>query len=346
MTQPAVTFDALALDHAGAPVSLRTKTIASVRDDELLVRVDYASINKMDAGLAQRNVFQLPEPYVLGFDFSGEVVRVGAAASGAFAAGDHVFGRSEAGGCFAQMVAVKAENTLRRGAIPPAEASTYGIAYLTAYESLVLTANVAQEKNRGKWIYIAGAGGGVGHFAAQIARLYGLKAIGSAGKADTLRVLRELRLEAVVDYSKQDVVAEVLRVTNGKGADLVYDSTYTQSSYEKSAACVAAGGEYIRLGTELQLERAGAGDVTATVVARGAAMVVADLGRYRVDPKYVARLPEVIDGQKRAIGWYEEGKLRPVITRVVPFEAGALQTAFEEFGRGVNNTGKLVVKCR
>jgi len=343
MTQSVVTFDALAIDHAGAPVSLRRKTMASVKDDELLVRVDYASINKMDPALAQRNVFQLPEPYVVGFDFSGEVVRVGAAVGGAFAVGDHVFGRSETGGCFARMVAVKAENTLRRGAIPPAEASTYGIAFLTAYESLILTANV--QKDAGKWIYVAGAGGGVGHFAAQIARLYGLKVIGSAGKPDTVRVLQELKLDAVVDYSKQDVVAEVLRITGGKGAELVYDSTYTQSSYDKSAACVAAGGEYIRLGTEMQLDRAGAGDVTAEVVARGAKMVVADLGRYRLDPKYMARLREVVEGQKRAITWYEEGKLRPVITRVVPFEAAALQTAFEEFLRGVNNAGKVVVKC-
>jgi NADPH:quinone reductase-like Zn-dependent oxidoreductase len=344
MTQPAVTFDTLALDHAGAPVSLRRKTIASVNDDELLVRVDYASLNKMDAGLAQRNVFQLPEPYVLGFDFSGEVVRAGAAASGAFAVGSQVFGRSETGGCFAQMVVVKAENTLPRGAIPPAQASTYGIAYLTAYESLVLTADV--QKDAGKWIYVAGAGGGVGHFAAQIARLHGLKVIGSAGKPETLRVLHELSLSAVVDYSKQDIEAEVLRITGGKGADLVYDSTYTQSSYEKSAACVAAGGEYVRLGTEMQLARAGAGDVTAQVEARGAKMVVADLGRYRLDPKYAARLPEVVEGQRRAITWYEEGKLRPVITGVVPFEAAALQKAFEDFSRGVNNAGKVVVKCR
>ncbi|MEP7126866.1 MAG: alcohol dehydrogenase catalytic domain-containing protein, partial [Byssovorax sp.] len=112
MSQLAVTFDALAIDHAGAPVRLQKKTIASLNDDELLVRVDYASINKMDPALAQRNVFQLPEPYVLGFDFSGEVVRIGAAGDGAFAVGDRVFGRSESGGCFAEMVVARAATTL------------------------------------------------------------------------------------------------------------------------------------------------------------------------------------------------------------------------------------------
>jgi NADPH:quinone reductase-like Zn-dependent oxidoreductase len=344
MSEPAVTFDALAIDHAGAPVRLQQRTLAPLNSDELVVRVAYASINKMDAGLAQRNLFQLPEPYVLGFDFSGEVVRAGASASGSFKPGDQVFGRSETGGCFAELVIAKAENTRVRGAIPAAEASTYGIAFLTAYESLVATADVA--KHAGTWIYVAGAGGGVGHFAAQIARLHGLQVIGSAGKPDSLRLLHDLRLDAVIDHARQDVVAEVLRITGGKGADLVYDSTYTQSSYLQSAAVVAAGGEYIRLGTELQLSRAGAGDMTPVVEARGAKLVIADLGRYRTDPKYIARMPEITEGQQRAITWYEEAKLRPVITSVVPFDAAALQQAFEAFSSGVNNVGKVVVKVR
>ena len=49
----------------------------SLAPDELLVRVNYASINKMDPMLAKRNLFQLPAPYVLGFDFSGVVVKTG-----------------------------------------------------------------------------------------------------------------------------------------------------------------------------------------------------------------------------------------------------------------------------
>jgi len=343
MSEPAVSFDALAIDHAGVPVRLLNKTLASLNDGELAVRVDYASINKMDAGLAQRNLFQLPEPYVLGFDFSGEVVRAGAAAT-AFKAGDQVFGRSETGGCFAEIVVVKSENVLARGSLPAAEASTYGIAFLTAYESLVLTAKL--QDHAGKWIYVAGAGGGVGHFAAQLARLHGLKVIGSAGKPDSLRLLRDLQLDAVIDHTRRDVVAEVLRITDGTGADLVYDSTYQQSSYLQSAAVVAAGGTYIRLGTALQLSRAGAGDMTPAVEARGATMVIADLGRYQTDPTYMARMPDVIEGQRRAITWYQDGKLRPVITAIVPFDAAALQKAFEDFARGLTNVGKVVVKVR
>ena len=76
MTFP-FSFNALAIEQPGSPVSLVRKTIESLKKDELLVRVDYASINKMDPMMANVNRFQLPAPYVLGFDFSGEVIQVG-----------------------------------------------------------------------------------------------------------------------------------------------------------------------------------------------------------------------------------------------------------------------------
>lgn len=72
-----ISFNALAIEQAGGPISMQQKSIASLNDHEVLIRVSYASINKMDPGLARMNIFKLPEPYVLGFDFSGEVVRVG-----------------------------------------------------------------------------------------------------------------------------------------------------------------------------------------------------------------------------------------------------------------------------
>jgi NADPH:quinone reductase len=288
-----ISFSALAIEQAGAPVSLKKKSIESLNDDEVLIRVSYASINKMDPGLARRNIFNLPEPYVLGFDFSGEVVKLGGEGKDALRVGHQVFGRTAAGGCFAEYVVAKRENVLLRGAAPAPEASTYGIAYLTAYESLVITANIQQHK--GKWIYVAGAAGGVGHFAAQIAKLHGLKVIGTAGKAASLNLLRQIHLDHVIDYSKQNVVEAIMSVTGGKGADLVYDSTYTQSSYTQSAAVVASGGEYIRLGTAAQMSLSGAEDMRAVVDSRGAKMIIGDLGRYGVDAHYKARGSKLID---------------------------------------------------
>jgi len=307
----------------------------------VLVRVDYASINKMDPMMARRNLFQLPAPYVLGFDFSGEVVQVGS--EGGFMVGDQVFGNAGAGGCFAEYLVAKKDNLRPRGSVPAQEASTLGVAFLTAYESLVITGDIRRHK--GKTIYIAGAAGGVGHFAVQIAKLHGLKVIGSAGKAASLDLLERLHVDHVVDYSRQDVVREIMNLTGGRGADLVYDSTYSQASYNVSAAVVASGGEYIRLGTPMQLTAFGIEDMTAVVERRGAKMVITDCGRYSTDPVYIAQADKLVAGVKQAVVWYEGGKLKPMVTQIVPFASQQLQGAFEAFLGGINNVGKIVVQC-
>lgn len=339
-----VTFQALAVEDAGKPIFLQTRQIDELNDDDVLVRVDYASMNSMDAGLAHRNLFQLPVPYVLGFDFSGEVVRIGAKNPGRLQIGDQVFGGTIRGGCFGQYVVTKnrADHLRTRSVIPAQDASTYGIAFMTAYESLAVATTL--ESYQGKWIYIAGAGGGVGHFAAQIAKLHGLKVIGSAGKAASLQLLRQLELDAVIDYTQQDVVREVLRITGGRGADVVYDSTYQQASYAQSTAVVAAGGEYIRLASAPQLKSFGLVDLAQVVADRGAKLTIADLGRYGSDPQFIAQWPLIAKGYDRAVAWYAAGKLKPVVTKVIPFAATALNKAINDFGRGQINVGKVVME--
>ncbi len=317
------------------------KRVERLAKDEVLVRVGYASINKMDPMLAKRNIFELPAPYVLGFDFSGEVVELGG--EGELRAGDRVFGRAARGGCFAEYVVAKVIDVMKRGNIPAPEASAYGVAYLTAYESLVITGKLAS--HAGKTIYVAGAAGGVGHFAGQLAKLYGLTVIGSAGKAKSLDLLRQMKLDDVIDYSTTDVVKEVMRITGGKGADLVYDPTGSGASYAQSSAVIASGGEYIRLGTAQQIQIAGSPDMTAAVEARGAKMTIGDFGRYGREPAYIAQMPKIIEGMQRAVTWYEEKRLRPFVTETVRFDAVALQSAFDAFSNGTINVGKVVVEC-
>ena len=79
---------------------------------------------------------------------------------------------------------------------------------------------------------------------------------------------------------------------------------------------------------------------------RGAKMVIGDLGRYSMDPQYQAQRSKLRDGLKQAVVWYEEDKLKPIVTATVPFEAAALQKTFEAFLKGTNNVGKVVVEVR
>ena len=236
MTCP-FSFDALAIEQPGSPVSLLKKTVASLDKDEVLIRVDYASINKMDPLMARMNRFQLPAPYVLGFDFGGEVVEVGS--EGGLEAGDRVFGTAGAGGCFAEYLVARKERVLKRGGVPAREASTFGIAFLTAYEVVVITGDIGRP---GKTIYVAGAAGGVGHFGVQIAKLHGLEVIGSAGKAASLDLLGRLHVDHIVDYSRQDVVGEIMNLTGGRGADIIIFGMFVLACRPfTSSRCAARG---------------------------------------------------------------------------------------------------------
>ena len=341
-----LSFNALAIPHEGEPVCLQRKIVEALAPNEVLVRVNYASINNMDPLIAKRNLFQLPDPYVLGFDFSGVVVKLGNEENSRLKVGDLVLGSTHGlGGCYAEYAVVKnrPDDIIKRGRVPAAEASTFGIAFLTAYENVILSGDI--KRHHGKWIYIAGAGGGLGHFAVQMAKIHGLKVIGSAGKSTTIELLGRLGVDHIIDYSKQDVAKEILRLTKGRGVDVVYESTGSPSSFQQSSAVIASGGEYIRLGTPMQLKRFGKPDFSAVVEARGGKMVIADLARYATDPEFMSQRAKVAQGLEQAVRWTEEGKLKAEITKIVPFDPVALQQAFDGFSRGEINAGKVVVRC-
>ena len=99
----------------------------------------------------------------------------------------------------------------------------------------------------GQTIFIPGGAGGVGHFAVQLAKAYGLRVIASASKPNGLRLLHSLGAD-VVNYSKQEVVSKVLEATNSRGVEMVYDATYAESSLLQSAAVVREKGHWMRLG--------------------------------------------------------------------------------------------------
>ena len=180
----------------------------------------------MDPTLQMYNFWQLPLPLVLGFDFSGTVVAVGSDddipphCDSNVVVGSDVFGWGRSGACFAEFLVAKRMNVALRRSTPAADASTYGIAFGTAYESVEVTGGVSAR----------------------------MRVIGSTSKPQGAELLRSLGVDHVIDYSKQDVVAEVLSLTGGRGADLVYDPTYQPSSFMQSVGTVASRDVWMKLG--------------------------------------------------------------------------------------------------
>ena len=325
-----LTFTSLAIAEVKAPLTSLPTTVTSLSSDELLIHLAFASINAMDPRIQRINLFQQPLPFHVGFDFSGTVVAQGG--EGEVQVGEDVFGfTSVEGGCFAQYLVVKRERVDRRGVIPAREAGAYGIAYPTAYDPLMTVGKV--EERRGQWAFLPGGAGGVGHFAVQIALACGLKVIASAGKPSSLALLRAMGVEHIVDYSRVDVVQEVLRITGGRGADVIFDSTCLPSSFVQSAACVAAGGVFVELGGGvLNVDNKAWSDIVAQ---RGAAFFVAGHGGLHKN-----------HCMKRAVTWYAEGKVKAYVTKEVRFDAQEVQRVLDDFGAGTGNVGKVVIDIR
>jgi len=190
---------------------------------EVLVEVAMAPANFVDTLVLQGSYQFLPErPFIPGKGPVGTVAALGEGVAG-LAVGDRVLAMAEQGG-YAEAVAVAAESCYR---LPPSmgfeAACSISLAYDTAWFALTDRAAVQP----GETVLVLGATGAVGAAAVQLARAMGARPIAAiSGPARRAQVL-EAGAEAVVDLSQPDLReslrAQVLALTEGRGADVVID---------------------------------------------------------------------------------------------------------------------------
>jgi NADPH2:quinone reductase len=101
--------------------------------------------------------------------------------------------------------------------------------------------------NPGQTALIHAAGGGLGQLLVQIAKRLGARVIGTAGSEEKLALAREAGADEVINYTGQDFAAEVKRLTNGTGVDVVYDSV-GKSTFDRSLDCLRPRGYLVLLG--------------------------------------------------------------------------------------------------
>jgi len=212
---PPATMRATVFDETGGPSVLRTATVdvPSPVLSELLVRVVAAGVNPIDTKTrAGRGVSASIEkfPAVLGYDFSGIVVRSPYEAHG-LPPGTAVFGMApfpRSGGTYAEYVVVPSLSIARKPtSLSHVEAAGVPLAALTAWGLVVETARA----HEGQRILIHAGGGGVGHFAVQFASYFGAHVTATASGSNA-PWLRELGAAVVIDYTTtrfEDVVADV-----------------------------------------------------------------------------------------------------------------------------------------
>ncbi len=219
---------AVVMHETGSPDVLRLEEVERPEpgDGEVLIRVLAASVNPVDwkyrQGLAPKDL-----PAILGSDVSG-VVEVSRAE--AFAEGDEVFGVAVSGG-YAAFATTPAGLVARKPAgVSHAQAAGIPVAGLTAWQALFDRGAL----QRGQTGLIAGAAGGVGHFAVQFAVHAGARVIGTGSSRNRDFVLG-LGAGEYVDYTEQDVAEAVSDV------DVAFDTVGGETT-QSLVATVRQGG--------------------------------------------------------------------------------------------------------
>src|ERR1700704_196615 len=231
----------------GGPEVLQIKEIERPypKDDEVLIKVHAASINDWDWGLLEGdfinrllNGLLKPKKKILGSDIAGRIEAVGKNVN-LFKTGDEVYGDlSGQWGGFAEYVCAREKAlALKPEGMSFEEAAAIPQAAMLAVQGLIDKGKI----HTGQRLLINGAGGGVGTFAVQIAKLYG---VDSTSKLD---MLRSMGFDHVIDYTREDFTK------NGKCYDLILDVKTNRSMFDYTRALcrngiyVTVGGSMVRL---------------------------------------------------------------------------------------------------
>ncbi|MEX1252819.1 MAG: NADPH:quinone oxidoreductase family protein [Dehalococcoidia bacterium] len=297
------------------------------KGDRLIVEVHAAGVGFPDLLMTRgRYQFRPDPPFVPGIEMAGAVHW--APEGSPFAPGDGVAAWSPLG-CWAEYAHASPLATFR---IPDgmsyAEATSL-VNYQSAYFGLVERG----EAREGESVLIHGAAGGVGSAAVDLARALGLVSFAVARGKDKLAVAGALGAEHLLD-ADSDWLAEVRRLTDNRGVDLVFDPV-GGDRFLDSVRALAVGGRLLVVGfaggaiPEVKVNR---------LLLKNTAVVGVAWGEYtRVDPEMPQRV-----GRALAELW-SAGRLHPVVGATYPLEQAADALRDIESRRA---TGKVVLALR
>ncbi len=219
---------------------------------EVRIRVRAAGINNSDLQTTYgtyRGYGHQELPYILGQEAAGEVDAVGLGVK-ELVPGMRVVGRMR--GAFAEMAFGLASELLPLAdEVSFTVAASLPIAYLTAGMALIHKANV----QHGEWVLVHPGSGGVGSAAVQLAQLLGGRVIATAGNQAKVQRLLQLGALHGIDYSHQDVVAEVRRITDNSGVQVALDGA-GKVTFAHCLDAIANNGRIVSYGTTTGMDAA------------------------------------------------------------------------------------------
>ena len=296
----------------GPPESLALEELPSPRPGpgEVVISVRAASVNFPDVLIIQNKYqFKPPLPFSPGSELAGVVKEVGAEVRNV-QPGDRVMAFTTYG-AFAEEVKTEATRLVP---LPEAMEFVTGAAFLLTYGTSDHALRDRAGLQPGETLLVLGAAGGVGLAAIEIGKALGARVIACASSEEKLAVCRSHGADATIDYAAEDLRERIKALTDGRGADVVYDAVggpYSEPAFRSLAwrgrhlVVGFAAGEIPKLPLNLAL-------------LKGASLVGVFWGDFaRREPRALA------ESLGQLARWYGEGKLRPHVSQTLPLEQAA-----------------------
>jgi NADPH:quinone reductase len=291
------------------------------------VAVHAAGVNFADTlMIAGKYQEKPPFPFTPGLEIAGAVVEVAQGVT-EVKPGDRVMGTTEHG-AFAEEAVVPASALTRiPDAMDFAVAAGFPVAYGTSHGALEWRARLRP----GETLLVHGAAGGVGLTAVEIGKAMGATVIATASSAEKLAIARRHGADHLIDYSREEVRERVRALTEGRGADVVYDPV-GGDAFDASLRCIAWEGRILVIGF--------AGGRVPQIPANLLLVKNCDvIGFYW--GSYRKRKPEVVRrSYEQLFAWFGEGKLKPHVSQ--RFDLSEVAQALNAL-RDRKATGKVVL---
>jgi NADPH2:quinone reductase len=296
--------------------------------DEVLIRVQAASINRGDFG-RRAGFFQAGQtPLIIGWDVAGDIVETGNNVRD-LKTGQRVVAQVMGGG-YAELAAAPANATVPLpDAVSYEAAASLPVAWLTAWIALLDTAALKP----GETALIQSVSSGVGMAGVQIAkRIAGASLVfTTAGTDEKCRRGLELGADHAINYATSDFLAEVLEKTDGRGVDVALDMIGGET-FARTQQALAEGGRIVSVGRASGAQP----EVDTELAERKHQTITTSWLVFTIKPREVLRaeLAKILDA-------IAAGKLDPVIDRVFPLSEAA---EAHRYMAGRNQFGKVLLR--
>jgi NADPH2:quinone reductase len=299
----------------------------TLRDNAVRVKIRAAGVNFGDTLLVSGQYQDKPPlPFIPGMEIAGVVSEVAAGVKHV-KVGDRVLGSVGRGG-YAEEVVANAESVHR---IPDkmefAIAAAFPVAYSTSHGAFLWRARLKP----GETVLVLGASGGVGLTAVEIAKAMGATVIAAAGGQEKLAVAKRAGADHLIDYTSENLRERVKEITDGRGADVVYDPV-GGDAFDQSLRSIAWEGRIVVIGF--------AGGRVPQIPANIVLVKNIDIigffwGSYgRHKPHLMA------ESLHQLLRWFDEGKLKPHVSHRLPLSQA--KDALDLL-RTRKSTGKVVL---